>query len=87
MALALIDKRAGESCAEDFKLFRLTTIAEPNPEAHADVLVSGYGLQHASWIAESNVTTARPSDRDYWSRVLVRLQQTAHSRPRAARRM
>ena len=51
--------------------------AEPNPEAHADVLVSNYGLKHASWIAESNVITARPVDSCYWSRVLMRLREAA----------
>ena len=50
---------------------------EPNPEAHADVLLSDYGLQHASWIAESNVVTARPIDSRYWSRVLMRLREVA----------
>jgi hypothetical protein len=56
---------------------RMRGVLEPDPEAHADVLLMGYGFQQASWIAESNVSTARPSDQSYWSRVLVHLQQQA----------
>ena len=43
---------------------------EPDPKAHAEILVLTYGLQTAGWIAESNLATARRLDAPYWSRVL-----------------
>ena len=47
---------------------------EPDPQAHAEILVLTYGLQTAAWIAETNLATARRSDTPYWSRVLQTVQ-------------
>ena len=41
----------------------------PDPQAHAEILVLTYGLQTASWIAETNKVTARRSDVPYWASV------------------
>lgn len=59
------------------------TPLRPDPGAHAEILVLSYGLQMASWIAETNQTTARRADAPYWSAVRQTIERLRERRPAA----